>query len=261
MESLKVEGRRPIKLIIIDSIASLFRGGKTMTVNLVERSKYLSEISALLHGLAIKHGLAAVVVNEVSSVFETEGTNTVVDPSELIYKDQSRWFNRPDDTFWDDKQDAALGLVWANQVNVRLFLSRTGRKTFIPVDEVSGSGEGEGRAAKRQRLDGSKSLSTQEVLLRRIDVVFSSFGPAQSIDFALCSKGFQTIPYQPVGTKSGYFGGKVDLSEALPSDALLADPAVGEESIYESGLALDAAASQLDEDEDWEANAALLDPD
>ncbi|KAG9015461.1 hypothetical protein FRB94_000066 [Tulasnella sp. JGI-2019a] len=200
-------GAKPIKLIVIDSIASLFRSvEKTSTINLVERSKALVEISHLLHALAVKHGLAAVVVNDVTAVFDKEVSVAIQDSpaeqEELVYMEQSRWFNRPDDTYHDDKRDAALGLVWANQVNARLFVSRTGRTTTVNTKPTLQVVEDDDeRYRKRRKIEpelnarviGSTPPSTS-TLLRRLDVVFSPFSPAQSIDFILTPSGLKTIP-------------------------------------------------------------------
>ncbi|KAG8890602.1 hypothetical protein FRB98_007157 [Tulasnella sp. 332] len=223
-------GAKPIKLIVIDSIASLFRSAeKTSIMNLVERSKALAEISRLLHGLVVNYGLAAVVVNDVTAVFEKEVP--IVDQSsnaaheELFYTEQSRWFNRPDDTFRDDKRDAALGLVWANQVNVRLFMSRTGRAATIRTQSSTLSvGDNSERSRKRRRIDlGSNAVDTTppgtSTVLRRLDVIFSSFSPAQSIDFILTPSGLRTIPATLTTSKpASLFGYEMGLDGGIQLD-------------------------------------------
>ncbi|KAG8928314.1 hypothetical protein FRC01_006129 [Tulasnella sp. 417] len=203
---------KPLKLLVIDSLGSLFQwAGKADTRQLVERAKALGEVASLLHHLVSRLHIAAVVINDVTAVFDGEGGglvgNTGFDRHELIYKEQARWFNRPDDTFLDEKKDASLGLVWANQINVRIFLTRTGRMKEW-VEAVAGSepvgGEEEERSSKRRRVDevqldlsgqGSVLVSPARtsILVRRIDVVFSGFSPAQSMDFVITRAGVQTI--------------------------------------------------------------------
>ena len=188
----------PLKLIVIDSLATLFRtSGKATSTSLFERSRAIGEISLLLHRLAIQHGLAVVVVNDVTAVFEEDGDNKGW--TDLTYRLQSRWFNRPDETYYDAKQDAALGLVWANQINARLFLSRTGRTTSV-VDEPS---------SKRRKIEGGGRQS-ESIVLRRIDIVFSSFSRPDSLDFVLTARGFRTVPKDQWVAKPEEFGGKID---------------------------------------------------
>ncbi|KIO30932.1 hypothetical protein M407DRAFT_222058 [Tulasnella calospora MUT 4182] len=205
---------KPLKLLIIDSLGSLFQwAGKADTRQLVERAKALGEVASLLHHLVSSLHLAAVVINDVTAVFDGEGSVPGGNPAfdrqaaELIYKEQARWFNRPDDTFLDEKKDASLGLVWANQINVRIFLTRTGRMKewadAVAGDEPPG-GEEEQRSSKRRRVDEvhldlsnpvsvPKSPTRTSILLRRIDVVFSGFSPAQSMDFVITRAGVQTL--------------------------------------------------------------------
>ncbi|KAG8953678.1 hypothetical protein FRC04_001882 [Tulasnella sp. 424] len=204
---------KPLKLLVIDSLGSLFQwAGKADTRQLVERAKVLGEVASLLHHLVSSLCLAAVVVNDVTAVFDGEGSvpngSSSSDRHELIYKEQSRWFNRPDDTFLDEKKDASMGLVWANQINSRIFLTRTGRmKEWVdePVTAAEPTGgEGEERSSKRRRvdeahhnIDGNGSVSRPStrasILLRRIDVVFSAFGPPRSMDFVITRAGIRTV--------------------------------------------------------------------
>ncbi|KAG8914749.1 hypothetical protein FRC00_011120 [Tulasnella sp. 408] len=203
---------KPLKLLVIDSLGSLFQwAGRADTRQLVDRAKALGEVASLLHHLVLSLHLAAVVINDVTAVFDGEGgvsgSNPAFDHHELIYKEQARWFNRPDDTFLDEKKDASLGLVWANQINARIFLTRTGRMKEWVEAVAEGEpvgGEEEERSSKRRRVDevhpdlsghGSalKSSPRTSILLRRIDVVFSGFSPAQSMDFVITRAGLQTI--------------------------------------------------------------------
>ncbi|CAB4313817.1 unnamed protein product [Prunus armeniaca] len=81
--------RLPVKPIVIDSIAVLFRSQyQTTPADLKRRSKIFFKISGILKALANKFGLAVVV------------TNQVVD------------FTGP--------HDPALGLAWAHCINSRV---------------------------------------------------------------------------------------------------------------------------------------------
>ena len=138
----------------------------------------------------------------------TPAPDAVVGQEDLIYKEQARWFNRPSDLYWSDNKEAALGLVWANHVNVRLFLSRTSRREVLesPYHQPFDASE---RGMKRRKLeqdgdhveyeptlslDGLQPSVPPETLIRRIDVVFSSFASPSSTNFILTPRGFSTLP-------------------------------------------------------------------
>ncbi|KAG8906124.1 hypothetical protein FRB99_007514 [Tulasnella sp. 403] len=242
-ELQKSPDRKPLKLIIVDSVAAPFRSASEL--NAFVRTKRLGEISKLLHHLVSTYNLAAVIINDVTAVFEPNHSikSELSHPAELLYSEQSRWFLRPDDTYLDEKQDAALGLVWSNQINARLFLSRTGRTTAWDEEEAEAEQEQE-RARKRRRIEwnfpGTQSsvVSTvalnskrvQMVLLRRVDVVFSCFSPARSVDFVITPSGFQTIPSLTREENESYFGGPVEVDaaeqERLAESAALAPVAL-----------------------------------
>ncbi|KAL8170319.1 hypothetical protein V2J09_022123 [Rumex salicifolius] len=101
----------PIKLVVIDSIAALFRSEFENTPDdLMRRSSLFFKIAGKLKYLANKFGLAIVVTNHVTDVMEEEGAR-VGNLSCLISSGR--------------RVCPALGLAWANCVNTRLFLSRT----------------------------------------------------------------------------------------------------------------------------------------
>eukprot|EP01080_Neovahlkampfia_damariscottae_P006084 gene6084-10092_t len=99
--------KRKIKLLIIDSIASLFRISSKKE-ELFKRSESLFQISSFLKNLAYKFDLCIVVINEVSSVFLKEDDL----PS----------------LFDGEKVKPALGLTWENCVNVRIQIENTKMK-------------------------------------------------------------------------------------------------------------------------------------
>jgi DNA repair protein RAD57 len=191
---------KPVKLIVIDALAELFHSAhKTTTATLVERSRNISELSALLHALASKYQTAVLVLNEVVDVFDQNSTGHTNDGSHLEYRDQAQWFNRADSIPGENKKEASLGLVWANQVNVRIMLTRTGRRRYL--------GELAGRITKQKRVDSpshsalnaSSDIQTattehQPTLIRRLSVIFSSICLPVSLDYVVTQEGVSAIP-------------------------------------------------------------------
>ncbi|WVQ80418.1 hypothetical protein IAT38_002523 [Cryptococcus sp. DSM 104549] len=220
----------PIRLLIIDSLTALFRGGSnspsdkptaTSSVSLTERSKQLNVITDLVKHIAVHYDLAVVVINQVSDVFSRAPSGTSApsvlgtppssgwaqtqpfgpsmgggDPP-MLYATQARWFSGQSETL---KKEASLGLVWANVVNVRIMLSRTGRRRMLHQSDL--------RPAKRRRPSDSQpegeglaslgmDVAVDEVkptLLRRMHVVFSPFGPSGTVDYAITPSGVHSLP-------------------------------------------------------------------
>jgi DNA repair protein RAD57 len=184
-------GPTHVKLIVIDALAELFHtSDKTTTSTLVERSRSISEISTLLHSLASAFQVAILILNEVVDVFD-RGHLSNPGQGDLVYSDQSRWFGRMNSVPGEDKKEASLGLVWANQVNARILLSRTGRRRYLD----------DGRLAKRHKSggqppDGTSGLSydDQLTLVRRMSVVFNSVSrDSVSMDYVVGEQGISTI--------------------------------------------------------------------
>ncbi|KAJ7581013.1 P-loop containing nucleoside triphosphate hydrolase protein [Mycena floridula] len=192
-------GAKPVRLLVIDALAELFHSSnKTTTEVLVERSQNIVQISELLHRLANKWNIAVLVLNEVVDAFDQIPDKTPSD--ELLYHDQSRWFSRAHSLPGQDKKEASLGLVWANQVNTRIILSRTGRRRHFDQVIVN----------KRQRLDdGShsslESPETQLTLVRRLSVIFNSVARPVSLDYIVTKAGISCLPPEenptPVATR------------------------------------------------------------
>lgn len=186
----------PVKLLVIDALAELFHSSnKTTTQSLVERSRNINEISNLLHCLASQYNIAILVLNEVSDVFNRAyGVNS---DAELVYGDQSRWFARANNIPGEDGKEASLGLVWANQVNVRIMVSRTGRRRYIDAVRSVGT------KIRRTDVDTSSSTSTRpgeeaSTLIRRLSVIFSSVAPTASLDYIVTTEGVSVLVDDPV---------------------------------------------------------------
>ncbi|KAJ7109141.1 P-loop containing nucleoside triphosphate hydrolase protein, partial [Mycena epipterygia] len=182
---------KPVKLVVIDALAELFHSSdKTTTNTLVDRSQNIAEISTILHALASTYNIAVLVLNEVSDVFNQGGSSSSGD---LVYNDQSRWFGRADSIPGEGNKEASLGLVWANQVNVRIMMSRTGRRRYLE----------ESLHSKRQKADDGHTSVTSEanihpddgaILIRRMSVVFSSVAPPCSLDYIVTAAGISVLP-------------------------------------------------------------------
>ncbi|EIN03673.1 P-loop containing nucleoside triphosphate hydrolase protein [Punctularia strigosozonata HHB-11173 SS5] len=189
-------GARPVRLVVIDTLTELFHSETRTTSHwLFERSKIISALSASLHALASQRGLAIVVLNEVTDVFDRDDLPPSREAgADVLYREQSRWFGRANSMPGEDRKQADLGLVWTNQVNARLMLSRTGRRRHLDEDEV--------RALKRRRLNGDDANSDTEpddansllqdgepTVIRRLTIVFSAVARPGSVDYVVTRGG------------------------------------------------------------------------
>lgn len=103
--------RLNIKLIVIDSIAALFRGEFENTpIELKRRSSVFFKVSSKLKFYARKFGLAVVLTNQVVDVVESSENLRIGNSVSLLTSGR--------------RVCAALGLSWANCVNTRLFMWR-----------------------------------------------------------------------------------------------------------------------------------------
>lgn len=191
-------GAKPVKLVIVDALTELFHSHDKMSyTTLFERSKHLAEISALLHSLASQHRIAIVAINEVIDSID-RGPPPDAPPHEVSYRDQARWFNRADSVPGENMKEAALGLVWANQVNARIMLSRTKRMRYLNEKLP---------AAKRPKLNTDSDVGTsrvgptvqdddQPIRLRRLTVIFNSVAPPGSVDYVITAGGITGLADQ-----------------------------------------------------------------
>jgi DNA repair protein RAD57 len=196
--------RKPVKLVVIDALAELFHvTDRVTTASLVERSQKLTRISALLHQIAEHYNVAVVVLNEVVDAFDYDTTGS--EKSEnglLLYSGQTKWFNRGHGVYGEDRKEASLGLVWANQVNARVMLTRTRRRRYIE-EEVEGEG---GKRLKVQHDEAPRSHNAtsdgEPLLIRRMTVIFNSAGVPKSCDYIVTAAGVKGLvgeatPVQP----------------------------------------------------------------
>ncbi|XP_078130689.1 DNA repair protein XRCC3 isoform X2 [Sander vitreus] len=93
--------RRHVRLLVVDSVAALFRS-EFQASDWLERSKQLISFSHTLHTLSLEFNTPVLCINQVTDVFSSDDSlgpvSGIVSP--------------------------ALGLAWANQVMVRLMMRR-----------------------------------------------------------------------------------------------------------------------------------------
>ena len=156
----------PVKLIVIDSIAALFRSEFENTpIELKRRSALFFKISGKLKSLAKRFGLAVVVTNQVVDLMgHLEGMNglKVGNLGSLVSSGR--------------RVCPALGLAWANCVNSRLFLSRN--------EEVVGEENG---SVDVSACGGGDFLPRQT--RRQLHVVFAPHLPDSSCEFVIRREG------------------------------------------------------------------------
>ncbi|KAF9429506.1 DNA repair protein xrcc3 [Podila epigama] len=129
--------KKPIRLIIIDSIANNFRGeltvspssgamgdskGPTFRTSLLQRSADLCEIGLRLRALSDDYGLVVICVNQVTDVFRP-GTQAYQNQNQNHHQYHSGGQGGVDSI--ENKKKPALGLVWENTINTRIVLQRT----------------------------------------------------------------------------------------------------------------------------------------
>ncbi|KAI3811421.1 hypothetical protein L1987_21144 [Smallanthus sonchifolius] len=152
-----------IKLIVIDSIAALFRGEfENNASDLKRRSSLFFKISSVLKSHAKHFGIAVVVTNQVVDLFDGNewGNGVRVGNLEWLYTSGRRVC-------------PALGLSWANCVNSRVFLSR--REVVESVENGLSDGDHSGYVDRRKR--------------RELHVVFAPHLPYSSCEFVIRKEG------------------------------------------------------------------------
>lgn len=126
--------RHNVGLIVVDSVAANFRAeferparvDDSGPARMARRGRDLVVLAGTLRALAVKHGLAVVVANQVSDRFGGPAD------AAMGLDFQMRWFGG-----WEQEQEdegggggggakvPALGLVWANQLAARVVLRRS----------------------------------------------------------------------------------------------------------------------------------------
>ncbi|KAF8798717.1 P-loop containing nucleoside triphosphate hydrolase protein [Phlegmacium glaucopus] len=193
-EQETIQGKKPVKLVIIDALAELFHDiGKTTTSTLVERKQNIAKISASLHEIASSYNIAIVVLNEVVDNFDNwqEHPGSRV-PGEMAFKQQSRGFNNVE--AFDANKKAALGPAWTNQVNAKIMLSRTGRRKHLQDEDFPPKRRQLLEPSDNQNQPSRTSIDNQEpTLIRRLRIIFSSVSAPASLDFIVSEGGISVL--------------------------------------------------------------------
>lgn len=144
----------PIRLIVIDSIAAVFRTEFDHSVHeYAERAGYLFKVATLLKRYADEYDLAVVVTNQVTAHIEDEGSQK-----------KSQRQQHPLPLVSSGRRVLpALGLAWSNCVSMRLFLSIVSKQ-----HEERGSHGG---------------------TRRQMQVVFAPHLPSSLCEFTVCAAG------------------------------------------------------------------------
>lgn len=155
----------PLKLIIIDSIAALFRSEFDNNAgDLKRRSSLFFRTAGKLKSIAKKFGVAVVVTNQVVDLVDSDGANGLqVGNFGCLFSSGRRVC-------------PALGLSWANCINSRLFLSRF---DGIGRNRIGTSG------SEDQSCGELGGVTTQ----RRMQVVFAPHLPESSCQFVIAKEG------------------------------------------------------------------------
>ncbi|XP_021829481.1 DNA repair protein XRCC3 homolog [Prunus avium] len=152
--------RLPVKLIVIDSIAALFRSQyQTTSTELKWRSEMFFKISGTLKAFANKFRLAVVVPNQVVDfIGPHDGVNGVTLGNLECLHTLGR------------RLSPALGLAWAHCINSRVFLARHEQSVGV-----------------NSRNASSATISSQTH--RTFHLVFAPHLPHASLEFVIRKEG------------------------------------------------------------------------
>lgn len=206
----------PIKLIIVDSIAAPFRvAHENDSAGFINRAKEFGTIGDLLKKLAKRFGVAVVVVNQVSDVFDNgrpdelikashslDFTTTTISstsnklpsdpilptapgirlahetynlPAYLYSRYQSPHFSGQSNS---SQIQAALGHTWSNIINVRIMMSLLPSSTSF-----SPEGTGEDNRKGKDRESGK----------RKMELIFSPFARRAEIEYVVERGGIRSF--------------------------------------------------------------------
>jgi len=171
-----IHNDRPLKLIVIDSLAALFRFEFSKD-DAVEKTKVLWDYANQLKEISSRHSVAIVVVNQVTGLFANTSS-----PGGPIYTNSYLQSLRYTSTTSSGHTVPALGLAWANFVNTRIILSRT--TCFIP---------------KKRKIEASGSREPHQgpgehkEVVRKMKVVLSPCIPESECFFVVNNSGIQSL--------------------------------------------------------------------
>ena len=152
-----------VKLLVIDSIAALFRVEFDQN-ELAKRAQMLAKFGSQLHKLSHKYGVCIICVNQVTDCFDGQGSN--------------------EEAFGIRKVLPALGMTWSYHVTTRLLLSRT--QYSIPTTQNNPS----------KLTKPSDQLSVGNSVVRRAKVVFAPHLAENECYFVVTQAGIEDVPHR-----------------------------------------------------------------
>ncbi|KAG0712940.1 DNA repair protein XRCC3 [Chionoecetes opilio] len=146
--------RRPIGLVVVDSVAAPFRAEESSA----ENKGLLQTMGHSLHQLAAAHSIAVVAVNQVTSAM---GNNNLYGHSGSVV--------------------ATLGLSWANLVTTRLMLGRT---------DAYVTGEPAETSIQAQKPASQIAVKYN---IRQLEVIFCPWLERKSCQLVVTKKGIEDV--------------------------------------------------------------------
>ncbi|KAF1377096.1 hypothetical protein PFLUV_G00218380 [Perca fluviatilis] len=153
--------RQHVRLVVVDSVAALFRS-EFQASDWLERSKQLISFSHTLHTLSLEFNTPVLCINQVTDVFSSDDSLGPVSGAVA----------------------PALGLVWANQVMVRLMM---------------------------RRLQGTVARGDQSSTLRRLEVVFAPHLARDGRDAAVWREGVLGVARSDYNTRTDVYNTRTDV--------------------------------------------------
>jgi DNA repair protein RAD57 len=200
---------RPFKLLVVDALAELFHtNDATNSTTLVERSHNIAVISSLLHNLSTHWKMAVVILNEVVDSFQHERPGHPASTG-LDYRSQSQWYGRAENA----QREASLGLVWANQINARIFLSRTNKRCLVGSAVLA---------------TGAEKVNDGHLIIRSLSVIFNGGAEPGTCEYVITRAGLSTLPNDEMVPPGTSFltasivgdGGGISAHEVPPSSQI-----------------------------------------
>jgi len=155
-----ITSAKPVKLVVIDSIAAIFRTEYTKEQS-IERARMMTYHAHELQKISDEFKIAIIVVNQVRDNF--------FDFSPSVSFMSSNKFVVP-----------TLGLSWANCVNMRIMFEKS--KRTIAINDYFPE-----RPTKKQKSE------QDTVTLRKLSIVWAPHLPNSSTYFVILSEGVRGI--------------------------------------------------------------------
>jgi DNA-repair protein XRCC3 len=161
-----------VKLVVIDSIAALFRGEVTGCVeDLTQRSALLLHMGATMKRLSHRYQLPFVVVNQVNDVFSNSNSSTTAFASS------------------SSRQVApAMGLSWSHCVNTRIMLSRIAGPNEWSHHQLDPQDSPQDQNTHQNR-EQSQPPNHSSNALRQMELIFSPCDPSCRAEYVITADG------------------------------------------------------------------------